>query len=100
MSASTRFALGTFAASDSRPFAGLVVGDRVWELGPHLGAAVTLRALVERWDRSFPELQALAERIDGEDGAHAIDDLRPLPPVAPAGQIFCAGANFRQHVLD
>jgi hypothetical protein len=71
MSASTRFALGTFAASDSRPFAGLVVGDRVWELGPHLGAAVTLRSLVERWDRSFPELQALADRIDGENGTSA-----------------------------
>jgi 2,4-diketo-3-deoxy-L-fuconate hydrolase len=26
--------------------------------------------------------------------------LRPLPPVAPIGQVFQAAANYRQHVLD
>jgi 2-keto-4-pentenoate hydratase/2-oxohepta-3-ene-1,7-dioic acid hydratase in catechol pathway len=104
MSAATRFALGTFAASDGRPFAGLVLGDRVADLGPLLGDGVTLRSLVEDWDRSLETLPALADRLapGPASGAtdHALDDLRPLPPLDRWGQVFCAGANFRRHVLE
>jgi 2-keto-4-pentenoate hydratase/2-oxohepta-3-ene-1,7-dioic acid hydratase in catechol pathway len=100
MTASTRFALGTFAASDGRPFAGLVLGERVADLRAHLGDAVSVRALVDDWERSFPQLQALADRLRPDEAPHAYDALRPLPPLDRWGQVFCAGANFRQHVLD
>jgi 2-keto-4-pentenoate hydratase/2-oxohepta-3-ene-1,7-dioic acid hydratase in catechol pathway len=100
MTAPTRFALGTFAASDGRPFAGIVIGDRVADLGAHLGDGVTLRDLVDDWDRGLPELQALAERIDPAAAPNALAALHPLAPLDPPGQVFCAGANYRQHVLD
>ena len=100
MSAPTRFALGTFAASDGRPFTGLVLGSHVADLGPHLGAEVTLRRLVDDWDGSFPDLQALADRLTPADAAVPIDALTPLAPLDAPGQVFCAGANYRQHVLD
>src|SRR4051794_32885058 len=99
MRPSGRLAIGTFAAADGRPFAGLVLGDRVADLGPPLGSGVTTRALVDDWDRSLPRLQALADGLGPADGEHAIDDLRPLPPLE-AGNVFCAGANYRRHVLD
>src|SRR3954462_8548876 len=92
MTTCTRFAIGTFAAADGRPFAGLVLGDRVADLGPPLGSGGTTRALVDDWDRSLPRLQALADGLGPADAAHAIDDLRPLPPLE-AGDGFCAGAN-------
>jgi 2-keto-4-pentenoate hydratase/2-oxohepta-3-ene-1,7-dioic acid hydratase in catechol pathway len=100
MPAATRFALGTFATADGRPFAGLVRGDRVADLGPHLGLAVTVRALIDDWDRSLPRLQDLADGLAPDEAAHALDDLRALAPVQPAGQVFCAGANYRRHVLE
>src|SRR4051812_46048541 len=100
MPTSTAFGLGTFAAADGHPFAGLVLGDRVADLGPPLGSGVTVRALVDDWDRSLPRVQALADRLAAADAEHAIDDLRPLAPLQPAGNVFCAGANYRQHVLD
>ena len=100
MTPSTRFALGTFADADGRRFAGLATGDRVAELGPRLGAGATLRALVDEWDRSVPRLQALADGLRADDAEHRIDDLRPLPPLDPPGQVFCAGANYRTHVLE
>jgi 2,4-didehydro-3-deoxy-L-rhamnonate hydrolase len=100
MSASTRFALGTFATSDGRPFAGLVLGDRVADLGAVLGDGVTVRTLVEDWDRSLETLQALAARLAPGATDHTLADLRPLPPLDRWGQVFCAGANFRRHVLD
>ncbi len=100
MTASTRFALGTFAASDGRPFPGLALGERVADLRAHLGPVVTVRGLVDDWDRAFPALQALADRLAPGDAPHALDELRPLPPLDAWGQVFCAGANFRRHVLD
>src|SRR3954464_4913196 len=99
MTTSSRFAIGTFAAGDGRPFAGLVLGARVADLGPPLGSGVTVRALVDDWDRSLPRLQALADRLAPEDAEHPNDDPRPLPPLE-AGNVFCAGANYRRHVLD
>src|SRR3954447_15793157 len=99
MPTSTAFALGTFAAADGHQFAGLVLGDRVADLGPPLGAGVTVRALVEDWDRSLPRLQTLPDGLTAADAEHAIDALRPLPPLQP-GNVFCAGANYRRHVLD
>src|SRR3954452_14444873 len=100
MTPATRFALGTFAAPGGRTFAGLVLGDRVADLGAHLGAGATVRALVDDWDRSLPRLQALADGTAPDEAEHHLDELRPLAPVQPPGQVFCAGANYRQHVLD
>jgi 2-keto-4-pentenoate hydratase/2-oxohepta-3-ene-1,7-dioic acid hydratase in catechol pathway len=100
MTPATRFALGTFAAPGGRTFAGLVLGDRVADLGARLGSGATVRALVDDWGRSLPRLQALADRTAPHEAEHRLGELRPLPPVQPAGQVFCAGANYRQHVLD
>ena len=100
MTSSIPFALGTFAASDGRAFPGLVRGSRVADLTVHLGPEVTLRTLVDDWDAALPALQGLADRFGPDDAPHALDDLRPLPPLERWGNVFCAGANFRRHVLD
>jgi 2-keto-4-pentenoate hydratase/2-oxohepta-3-ene-1,7-dioic acid hydratase in catechol pathway len=42
---------------------------------------------------SLAELLGLADRLGVEDCEHGLDQLRPLPPVQPAGQLFQAGAN-------
>src|SRR4051812_35416444 len=96
----TPFAIGTFTAPGGHPFAGLVLGDRVTDLTAHLGAAATVVALVEDWQGSLPRLQALADRLAPATPDPRLDELRPLPPLRPAGQVFCAGANYRRHVLD
>jgi len=93
-------AVGTFAGPDGRPFAGLVLGERVASLEPHLGAGTTVRALVDDWDRGAARLQQLAGSLGAGAGEHALADLRPLPPLHAWGTVFCAGANYRQHVLD
>ena len=95
-----RFALGTFAARDGRSFAGLVLGDLVADLEPLWGPGASVRALLEDWDGSLPRLQALADGLGPDEAEHAVADLRPLPPVQPPGQVFCAGANYRRHVLE
>jgi 2-keto-4-pentenoate hydratase/2-oxohepta-3-ene-1,7-dioic acid hydratase in catechol pathway len=99
-SSSTPFALATFAADDGRPFAAIVRDGRAAPLAAHLGSERTIRELVQDWDAAFPVLQALADRLETDAYDLAAADLRPLPPVLPPGQIFQAGANYRQHVLD
>jgi 2-keto-4-pentenoate hydratase/2-oxohepta-3-ene-1,7-dioic acid hydratase in catechol pathway len=96
----TPFALGTFSAAGGAPFAGIVLDGRVAPLAPELGEATTIRALVDTWDDALPRLQALADRLEPHRLEHDYAALRPLPPLSPAGQIFQAGANYRQHVLD
>jgi 2-keto-4-pentenoate hydratase/2-oxohepta-3-ene-1,7-dioic acid hydratase in catechol pathway len=89
----TRFALGTFAGADGEPFPGLVIGDRVHDLRPEFTGTLSM---LRDWDASLERLHELAESALG-DGA-SLDDLRPLPPVHPSGQVLCAGANYYNHL--
>jgi 2-keto-4-pentenoate hydratase/2-oxohepta-3-ene-1,7-dioic acid hydratase in catechol pathway len=93
------FALGTFALAD-RQLAGLVVGDRVFDLGARLGPDTTVRSLLEDWDAGFAAARRLADELDGAAADFELAELRPLPPVRPCGQVFQAAANYRQHVLE
>lgn len=92
------FGLGTFSGGDGAPFPGLVLGggERVLDLRAAFGDDVTTLALLRDWDASLPRLRDLAADPVGPISAYA--ELRPLPPVSPAGQILCAGANYFKHV--
>ena len=75
MTGYSRFALGTFAASENDAFPGLVVGEQVIDLAP-VRTDTTTPALVEDWDRS---LDALARGRGDDSTEHAFArDLRPL----------------------
>jgi 2,4-didehydro-3-deoxy-L-rhamnonate hydrolase len=96
----TAYGLGTFAPhSGGAPFAGLVLGERVVSLERHLGVGTTIRALLEDWSRSSYELQDVADAADPGETVE-LSSLRPLPPVLPCGQLFQAGANYKQHLVE
>jgi 2-keto-4-pentenoate hydratase/2-oxohepta-3-ene-1,7-dioic acid hydratase in catechol pathway len=100
LSTARSFALGSFDAG-SGTFAGLVLEQgAVFDLEPLLGGPISIRELVDDWDRSFERLQGLADGLDPAAAELALDDLRPLPPLQPCGQLFQAAANYRQHVLE
>src|SRR5688500_10978686 len=92
-----RFALGTFSAAGGSPFPGLVVDDRVADLGQALQwrPGSTLDVL-ERWTEVLPSLRRLASEAWEW---LPLDGLRVHAPVAPR-QVFQSGANYRQHVID
>jgi 2,4-didehydro-3-deoxy-L-rhamnonate hydrolase len=93
------FGLGTFAAGATESFPGLVLEERVIDLRPHFGATVTTGAMLADWDETLRHLHELAsERVPSN--AMALDQLRPLPPIQPLGQFFCAGANYRKHLTE
>lgn len=94
----TPFALGTFANPAGGEFGALVLEDRVFELASRTGGGVL--AALETWEETLPKLQRLADELADAPGEHSLGELRPLPPVSPPGQIFQAGANYRQHVVE
>jgi 2-keto-4-pentenoate hydratase/2-oxohepta-3-ene-1,7-dioic acid hydratase in catechol pathway len=92
------FALGTFASSTGGGFPGLVIDGGVVDLRPSFGAAATTSAMLATWDETLERLRRLSE--DPPAAPVALDSLRPLPPVQPIGQFFCAGANYRKHLTE
>ncbi|GGH51583.1 fumarylacetoacetate hydrolase family protein [Microbacterium album] len=88
------FGIGTFAAS-GQTFVGVLRDGRVFDTRPVLGADATIRRLLPNWDAVT---DTLVEVVPTLDSGLALDDLDVLPPVQPAGQILCAGANYRVHV--
>jgi 2-keto-4-pentenoate hydratase/2-oxohepta-3-ene-1,7-dioic acid hydratase in catechol pathway len=95
------FALGTFSDGvGAPPFPGLVLDGKVADLRARLGSGVTVRRLLDDWGEGFGELQAVADTLHDSDAEHDLGAVHALPPVLPPGQIFQAGANYRQHVLD
>lgn len=94
-----RYGLGTFSADDAPPYAGVVADGRVYPVADLLPALAKagVRDLLERWDEIEPTLQRAVDGLP-EGGGVGLDKVRPLPPVQPPGQLFCAGANYKQHV--
>lgn len=94
----TPFSLGTFADGQSGPFPGIVVNDRVYDTRTVLPAATTTSDLLADWDASLEALQSLADAPEGD--GRPVGELTVLAPVQPPGQIFGAGANYREHVIQ
>ncbi|MGH7075157.1 MAG: fumarylacetoacetate hydrolase family protein [Stellaceae bacterium] len=96
------FALGTFSIAGAAPFAGLVIDGRVISAG---GESVL--QLVQHWDASLPVLRRLADDFragqrsaDLRARSAPIDALRIHPPVDLPRNVYCAGMNYRNHVID
>ncbi|UPZ27078.1 fumarylacetoacetate hydrolase family protein [Streptomyces sp. LRE541] len=95
-----RFALATLSVPDGPAFPALVTADaRVLDLRAAFGDEhLTVRALLEDWDRALGRLSALADD-HGSPGYRPLADFRVHAPVEPR-QVFQSGANYRQHVID
>jgi 2-keto-4-pentenoate hydratase/2-oxohepta-3-ene-1,7-dioic acid hydratase in catechol pathway len=105
------YRLATYADPSGTPRAGIVVGDRVIDAAAALerrGAAMLAKvpsvlALLEAWGDIHPLLQAIARAERRESGTfegRELSGIRLLAPVLYPGAIFCAGANYRDHVEE
>src|SRR5438128_2039334 len=103
------FKLGTFAKSDGKPFAAIVINDTAVPLAdaakaagkPALAGTASLQDLLGDWDRNFATLQEIAAFLDKEHvkpGAANVTTLTALPPIAHPGKMFYAAQNFQEHV--
>jgi 2-keto-4-pentenoate hydratase/2-oxohepta-3-ene-1,7-dioic acid hydratase in catechol pathway len=105
------YRLATYVDPLGSPRAGIVVGDRIIDAAAALerqGAAQmskvpSVLALLDAWEDAHPRLQAIAgaeRRESGTFEARRLSSVSLLAPVLYPGAIFCAGANYRDHVEE
>jgi 2-keto-4-pentenoate hydratase/2-oxohepta-3-ene-1,7-dioic acid hydratase in catechol pathway len=105
------YRLATYAHPHGEPRAGIVVDEELLDAAAALQtgkrsadtSAVSVLQVLEQWGSIHPLLQqAAADQRSGKGRltATAVSQVQFLAPVLYPGTIFCAGANYRDHVAE
>jgi 2-keto-4-pentenoate hydratase/2-oxohepta-3-ene-1,7-dioic acid hydratase in catechol pathway len=105
------YKLATFAGPDGVCRAGIAVDDVMVDVEQALDAErlvppVSLRSvlpILENWQPLGARLRLLARHVRAgvtSRGCTALADVKLLPPVMYPGTVFCAGANYKDHVRE
>lgn len=115
---SPAFALATYSAGSGAPFPALVLDGGVAPLGAlnpvlkELGCRAissdSMLGVLENWEENLATLRRTVEFLQRDGGQDLrwrdlftpSERLRFRPPVDLPRQVFCVGANYRQHVID
>lgn len=75
---------------------GVVVDDRVHDLGRQLGgSAPTLRAAI-----ATGTLDAAAREATGRNADYTLSQVKLLPPITDPDKIICIGLNYKAHAAE
>ncbi|MGO4470836.1 fumarylacetoacetate hydrolase family protein [Arthrobacter sp. M-10] len=95
------FFVGTFAA-DTGPYPGLVVDEVVYDITTVVPDVVDTSSLLRDWEGNVELLATFAQDATARTAtpSRRLSEVQILPPINPAGQLFAAGANYREHVIQ
>ena len=95
------YRLASYADADGRARAGIVVDEHLIDTAQALDAPSVL-AILERWEHCHPKLQQLARAVRAGTArpGRPLSGSRLLAPVLYPGTVFCAGANYKDHVRE
>lgn len=84
--------------SETGPRAGIALGDAVYDLAAATGRAdyATVKGVLEDWTAAAPILAGFAASPRGD--TRRLETLELLAPILYPSAIYCAGANYRDHV--
>lgn len=95
--------LATYQA-ESGPRSGMIVGGTLADLANLTGqpAWADMLTLLEQWDTAQPALARAAEAIAAGTvaGGMALESVHLRAPLLRPGVIYCAGANYGDHVRE
>jgi 2-keto-4-pentenoate hydratase/2-oxohepta-3-ene-1,7-dioic acid hydratase in catechol pathway len=104
------YRLATYVEGNAAPRAGLVVDAHIIDAAAALESGrrksvaepVSVLELLQRWDDIHPRLQAIAHahRTGAAYPFQSLASVTLLAPILFPGAIFCAGANYRDHVAE
>jgi 2-keto-4-pentenoate hydratase/2-oxohepta-3-ene-1,7-dioic acid hydratase in catechol pathway len=96
------FRLMTYETGEG-PRAGMICGDAAFDVASATGEPRynSVLGILSDWQRAKGMLAGFADR-PGSSGTGALDlgNVRLLAPLPMPGAIYCAGANYRDHVLE
>lgn len=95
----------TYSVDGGAPRAGLLIDGRVRDLDALLGeggrgdgAAADWMTVLQDWERFEPRIEAALASAPGT--TLALDSLRLHAPLLYPGALYCAGANYSDHLLE
>jgi 2-keto-4-pentenoate hydratase/2-oxohepta-3-ene-1,7-dioic acid hydratase in catechol pathway len=91
----TSYRLLTFLAG-REPKGGILVGEQIYGLPRHYRSVL---AALQDWAEARRELPALAKKSTGKKGL-PLKRAKLLAPILYPGNIYCAGANYTDHVAE
>jgi len=96
----TSYKLVTYDAGEGAR-AGIVVNDRVLDVATSSGRTNgdTVRSLLDDWVSAKLRLSILAASSSGLPN-RPLGSVKLLAPIDRPGAIYCAGANYKDHVLE
>jgi 2,4-didehydro-3-deoxy-L-rhamnonate hydrolase len=112
------FALATCSAGSGGPFPAVVLDGRIAplhalnpvfdQLGLRTITSNSILGVLENWEKNFAALRCAVDflQTDGAKDSRWRDLFAPSeqfdfrPPIDLPRQVFCVGANYRQHVID
>jgi len=91
------YRLVSFVDAHQKPQAGVVIDGRVIKAGDILGTQyASVIDILRNWDEAHPRL---ARAAAGANSA-SLADLKLLAPLLYPGALFCAGANYWDHLQE
>lgn len=106
------YRLATHADADGEPCAALVIDDRVIDVVDALagktdkkvaGSLTTVLGILNRWEIVHPLLRGFARLVRSGQWtgvSRELPTVQFLAPILYPGAIFCAGANYKDHVAE
>lgn len=100
----SEYRLVSYAEDGVAPKAGFLVGERVVPAATLLQSAdgidsSSVLGLLRAWDSAHPRLHAAAQKVQPNDGI-ALAQVKLLAPILYPGALFCAGANYWDHLEE
>jgi 2-keto-4-pentenoate hydratase/2-oxohepta-3-ene-1,7-dioic acid hydratase in catechol pathway len=96
------YRLVSFRSGSGKPQAGILVGGRIHPTSSLVGGiddAGSVLGLLRQWDKTHPLLEAAAKKADPKSGFSTID-VTILAPILYPGALYCAGANYWDHLAE
>ena len=98
----SEYALVSYRNGTGEPNAGVKVGDRVYPASSMVAGIKdtnTVIGLLREWDRAQPLLEQAAAKADPARGL-ALSEVTLMAPVLYPGALYCAGANYWDHLQE
>src|SRR5262245_44849470 len=97
----SQYKLATYQSAQG-PRAGLIVDDTIFDLAAATGRAsyATMLDVLRDWGVARGVLAAAAQTTAKKVEGRPVNGTQLLTPVRRPGAIFCAGANFSDHMLE
>jgi 2-keto-4-pentenoate hydratase/2-oxohepta-3-ene-1,7-dioic acid hydratase in catechol pathway len=95
------FALGSFCYPGRTPFLGVIRDDRIqplFEIANQFPAITSLFDILQDWDTNYAIIRNAVLEVD--QFPVPLEDVTTCAPLPQPRQIFCTGANYRDHVVE